>query len=355
MSSWMSKNYEKAAVGGAAVAALGLAFLGWAKVGGVAEDFSSPTKGEGNNDPAVAEAPQVAKAASSLVRKLAWTRGEVDGRQVDLFTGIPLFVKRDAPEVAVDLLKDPDIHPPIKNTWWIQYRLDPGFGDSPGRDPDGDGFSNLEEFNGKTDPADSASHPSLIDKLKYASDESIQWALRPSYPEAKGCPFTYKDTKNNKNKSPTGTSVAPGDVFFATGEPAAAGKRFKFIKLETVKEMNKAINLEQDVTYAVVEDQKPNKMGTPYRIKVAYPEGDVAKWAQFDRSAVLSLEAAGNEGKTETFEENTRFGLPFDNKAKDYLLKKITPDEIEVEHTDPKSGAKTLFKCSKGGFPTKSL
>ncbi len=349
----MSKNYEKAAVGGAAVAALGLAFLGWTQVGGVAEDFSSPTKGEGNNDPAVAVAPQVAKAASSLVRKLAWTRGDADGRQVDLFTGIPLFVKRDAPELAVDLVTDPDIHPPIKNTWWIQYRLDPGFGDSPSRDPDGDGFSNLEEFNAKTDPADPASHPSFIDKLKYGTDESIQWALRPGYPEGGGCPFTYKDTKGGKAKSETGKPVLPDELFFKSKD--STPPRFKLVELKPVKEMNKAINVEQEVIYAVVEDQKPNKKGTTYRLKVAYPEGDVAKWAQFDRSAVLSLEAAGNEGKSQTIEENTRFGLPFESKAKDFLLKKVTPDDIEVEHTDPKSGAKTLFKCSKGGFPTKSL
>ncbi len=351
MSPWLSKNYEKASIGGAIVAALGLAFFGWSKVSSVQEEFNTPTKGDGKNDPAVAGAPLVAKAVSSLARKLSWPQGETEGRPVDLFTGIPLFIHRDAPETAIDLLKGAMIHPPIPNTWWIKYRLDPGLGDSPALDPDGDGFNNLEEFNGSTDPTDEKSHPALIDKLKYETDESIQWALRPGYPEAGNCPFTYRDTKGGKNKTVAGQTVKPGETFFTTGE--FAKNRFKFIELETRKEMNKAINLEQEITFAKVEDLKPNKIGTKYEIKVAYPDGDVDKWAKFDRSAVLSLEAAGNEGKRATIEENTKFGLPLDSAKKDYLLKKVTPDNIEVEYTDPK-GEKTTVNIKKGAFPSKA-
>lgn len=351
MSSWLSKNYEKASIGGAAVAALGLAFLGWSKVGSVQNDFSAVTKGDGNNVPAVADARLVADGTSSFAQKLSWARGETDGRQVDLFTGIPLFIHHDAPDTAVDLIKGKVIHEPIPNTWWIQYRLDPGFADSPSRDPDGEGFSNLEEFEGKTDPTDAKSHPPLIGKLKYEKDESIQWVLRPPYAESGSCPFTYRDDKGGKNKTLTGQSVKPGDLFFAPGEPK---NRFKFIGLETRREMNKAINLEQDTIYAKVEDQKPNKKGLAYEYKVGYPEGDVLKWAKFDRSAVLSLEAAGNEGKRETIEENTQFGLPLDNPKKEYLLKKVTPENIEVEFTDPKTGEKTTVNINKGAFPTKA-
>jgi hypothetical protein len=351
MSSWLSKNYEKASIGGAAVAALGLALLGWSKVGQVKDDFSAVTKGDGYNDPAVAGAPFVAKGMSSFARKLSWARGETDGRQVDLFTGIPLFIHHDAPDTAVDLIKGKVIHEPIPNTWWIQHRLDPGFADSPSLDPDGEGFTNLEEFEGKTDPTDAASHPPLIGKLKYEKDESVQWALRPPYVESGSCPFTYKDTKGGKNKNAAGQAVKPGELFFAAGEPK---NRFKFIGLETRSEMNNAIKMVQENTYAKVEDQKPNKKGMLYEYKVGYPEGDVDKWAKFDRSAVLRLEAAGNEGQLETVEENTLFGLPLDNPKKEYLLKKVTPENIEVEFTDPKTGEKTSVSINKGAFPTKA-
>ena len=45
--SWFSKNYEKAALGGAVAVALGLAYLGWSKFGGVDEDFDASLKGDG--------------------------------------------------------------------------------------------------------------------------------------------------------------------------------------------------------------------------------------------------------------------------------------------------------------------
>lgn len=355
MSPWLSKNYEKAAVGGAAVAALGLALLGWFKVGGVQEDFSAVTKGDGNNDPAVADASLVATATASLARKLAWPQGQTAAsRAVDLFTGIPLFIARDAPDTAVDLLNSPPIHPPILNTWWIEHRLDPGFADSPSRDPDGEGYTNLEEFEGKTDPTDAASHPPLIAKLRYEGDDSLKWCIRPTFPEGQNFSFKYADQKDGalrKNQSGTGVTVKPGEIFFA-GEPMK--NRFKYLGLDKRREMNKAINQQVEVTYALIEDQQANKKGTKYEIP-AFPESRMDDFAKYDRSAVMILEAAGNEGKRETIEENTRFGLPFDSKSKDYLLKKVTPDEIEVEYTDPKSGEKTLYKGSKGAFPTKAL
>lgn len=67
----------------------------------------------------------------------------------------------------------------------------------------------------------------------------------------------------------------------------------------------------------------------------------------------MSLEAAGNEGKTEVIPENTKFGLPFNAKEKNYLLKKVTPEQVEVEYTDPKTGQKTNVTIDKGSFPAK--
>ena len=48
--SWLSTNYEKAALGAAAAAALGLAYFGWAKYNSVEENFSEELKGKGNNN-----------------------------------------------------------------------------------------------------------------------------------------------------------------------------------------------------------------------------------------------------------------------------------------------------------------
>jgi len=345
--SWFSQNYEKAAIGGAAVAALGFVFLGWSKVSSVAEDFNVPTKGTGPNDPSVPSAGLVAKAVSSLGLTRAWTRQEAESRPVDLFTGIPLFIARDQPTKALDPYKSGAIHPPIPNIWWIKNDLDPGFADSPSRDADDDGFTNLEEFLWKTDPKDPKSHPPLIVKLKYQKDESLNWFVRPGYQEGDGFPFQYGDNQGSRNRTKTGAPVHPGELFFSEGPMK---ERFKFLGSDERTEMNNATHTERKVTYAKIEDQLPNKKGKIYEIP-QFPEGDAQKFSKYDRSAVLTLEAVGESGKDETVKENTTFGLPFDSPKKDYLLKKVTPEEVEVEYTDPATGAKKTATIHKGSFP----
>lgn len=345
--SWLSQNYEKAAIGGAAVAALGFVFLGWSKVSSVAKDFNTPTQGSGPDNPAVPSAGLVAKAVSSLGLTRTWARQEAESRPVDLFTGIPLFIAREQPTKAVDLYKSGPIHSPIPNIWWIQHDLDPGFADSPGRDPDEDGFTNLEEFQWKTDPKDAKTHPPLIVKLKYQKDESLNWFVRPGFAEGDAFPFNYGDNQNNNNRTKTGAPVHPGELFFADG---VMKERFKFLGSAVRTEMNNATHTERAVTYAKIEDQLPNKKGEIYEIP-QFPQGDAQKFSKYDRSAVLTLEAVGNEGKDETIKENTSFGLPFDNPKKDYLLKKVTPEEVEVEYTEPATGAKKTTTIHKGGFP----
>jgi hypothetical protein len=353
--SWFSQNYEKAAIGGAAIAALGFALLGWFKVDGVAADFSAIPAGAGNNNPAVANANLVPKAISSLGLARTLSQGDVGGRAVDLFTGIQLFISSAQPDKPLDPYSSAPIHPPIPNRWWIDHDLDPGFADSPSRDADDDGFTNLEEYKGTTDPKDAKAHPPLIAKLKFHADESVKWFIRPGYQEGDKSPFKYGDdggvgaggvlSYKNKTKDP---ALEPGAIFFTDG---VAKNRFKYLGSVRRREMNKAINMEVELTIARIEDQKDNKKGTIYEILHNFPEGDVHKWAQFDRKAVLSLEAIGAEGKNEKIEENTQFGLPFDNPKKDYTLKKITPEGIEVEYADPKTGAKKIASIRKGAFP----
>ena len=348
--SWLSQNYEKAAVGGAAVAALAFVLLGWSKVGSVAEDFNVSTTGTGKNNPAVPGADLVAKAVASLGLNRTWTQAEADGRPVDLFTGIPLFIARSEPGKAVDPYKSPPIHPPIPNIWWIQNGLDPGFADSPSRDADDDGFTNLEEYLGKTDPKDPKSHPPLINKLKYENDDSLNWFVRPVFPDGANFTFQYGDNQAGHNKTKTGVTVKPGELFFADG---VMKNRFKYIGLERRMEMNTATHTDTEVTYAKIEDQLPNKKGVVYEIP-QFVEGNAQKFSKYDRSAVLTLEAIGNEGKRETVKENTSFGLPLDSAKKDYLLKKVTPEEVEVEYTDASTGAKKTVTIHKGSFPEMS-
>lgn len=347
--SWFSKNYEKAALGGAVAIALGLAYMGWSKFGSVETDFNIDLAGKGNNNTAVKDADLIPKAIASLALDRTWERALTGDRPVDLFIGIPLFVPSAAPETTVDpMAKDSTpVHPPIPNIWWLDNRLDPGFADSPARDPDQDGFSNLDEYTAKTDPNDSKVFPSLIAKLMYLRDESLGWVIRPSFGDNGKFPFNYKDTKGAEGKTGAADMIEPGGLFFAK---APMANRFKLLGHEVRKELNRATNVEREVTIVRIEDQRPNKKGIIYEFPSPLSAERMNEHLKWDRTAVFSLEALGLQGKEFKVEEFTSFGLPSDSAKKNYHLKSVTPNEVTVEYTDA-AGEKKSVTITKGSLP----
>lgn len=346
--SWFSTNYEKAALGGAVAVALGLAYLGWSKFGGVEAEFGAVLNGQGNNNTAVKDADLIPKAKTSLTLDRTLTQALSGDRPVDLFTGIPLFVSSAEVEKPIDPMTGDPIHPPIPNLWWIQNRIDPGFADSPKRDPDQDGFSNLEEFNAKTDPNDAKSVPSLIAKLLYVRDDSLGWVIRPTFGDEKGgFPFNFLDTKGATNKTPPGEMITANSLFFPKG---AMSNRFKFLGSEVRKEMNPNINSPRETTYVKIEDQRPNKKGKVYEYPAPMSPDRVNEYLQYDRSAIFSLEALGLNGKEFKVEENTAFAIPPSGAKKDYFVKTITPESVVVEYTTP-TGEKKTVDIKKGNMP----
>ncbi len=345
--SWISKNYEKTALGGAVALACGLALLGWTKFSGVHEDFGPSPKPGDKHDTGVAGAELIPRAQQSLKLDHSWVQAIEDERPVDLFTGIALFVHKNNPDVPVDPIKDSPIHPPIPNKWWLDNRIDPGFGDSPACDPDADGFTNLEEFNAKTDPNNANSYPSLLAKLMFVKEEKLTWVVRPGFAEGNNFPFVYEDSKRRVNRTPAGAALAPDTLFFPN-EPIK--NRFKYLGKEVRREMNKNTNSEEQVTYARIEDQRANKKGVIYMIPEALSENRKNDFAQFDRTAVLSLEALGKSGAEFKVEENTAFALPPDAPKKDYLLKKVSAGSVTLEYTDSQGSRKTV-EVPKGGLP----
>ena len=344
--SWISENYEKAALGVGALAAIGLAFIGYQKLNSVAEEFSSEPIGSGSNDPSVKSSDVVATAKSSFQLKREWVKGEDDGRAIDLFTGVPLFVNKNDLTTPVDLNGKgvAPVHAPIPNSWWIDNRIDPGFGDSLQRDEDEDGFVNLAEFEAKTDPNDKRSYPPLITKLSFTGDEAIEWVLRPGFEADGGFTFEYSDTKGNNARAGAANIIKPGEMFFAEG---AVKNRFKLIGSEKVKEVNEKINVELEITMVEIEDQRTNKKGQIYKIPAAFRKAEAAKYSKFDRTAIFSLEALGLDGEEFKVEENTEFALPPTAASKAYKVIAITKENVTVEVKD-KDGKIESFEISKG-------
>jgi len=349
--SWLQKNYEKAILGGAALCAVGLAFGGWRALSRVDADFVNNTRGSGGSDTSVASADEVTKALASLRLERSWDRRILEDRPVNLFVSIPLFVTSSAPERPVDLMKDEPVHPPIPNIWWLENRIDPGYEDSPDRDPDGDGFTNLEEFLAGTNPNDPKSHPPLIAKLKYVGDETLTWAVRPGFPEGEGGAstntFRYLDSLRRNNNTGAGNPISPGGMFFSA-DPGM--NRFKFLRHEQREIFNARIDMNETRIFALIEDQRPNKKGTVYELPAPLSEVMTPEYQQYDRTAILSLEAIGLSGQEFKVEEFTAFSLPPDAAEKNLMLKTVTPDEIVVEYTDAEGNSASVT-IQKGSLP----
>ncbi|MDX1679793.1 MAG: Amuc_1099 family pilus-like system protein [Akkermansiaceae bacterium] len=345
--SWFSSHYDKALLGAAGLITLALLYFGWSQIQSADEDFSAQLKGKGKESIAVQGAERVDFALQSMDLDHGWRQGNDDGRMVNLFTGIPLFIQRDTGR-AIDLLDGPQVHPPIDNDFWIEYGVDPGFADSPSRDPDSDGFSNLEEFLAKTSPVDSEDHPPLIHKLRFVREEKLSWRLKPSYLGQEGAvPITYFDSQGGRNRASAADPVEPGQLFFDAG---AAQGRFKYLGHKDIEEENPAVGIVAEVTLVQIEDQKANKAGKVYEIPAPLKRADFDEHTYHDRSAVLVLEAIGAEGQEMLIEENTRFSLPALGGKNEYHLLSVGPQSIVVEY--PKEdGERATVEIQRGAMP----
>lgn len=99
--------------------------------------------------------------------------------------------------------------------------------------------------------------------------------------------------------------------------------------------MNERLKYESDVTFAVIEDQRPNKKGTLYEFQAPLSDQLFKENLKFDRTAIFSLEALGMSGKEFKVEEKTSFALPPENEKKDYFTKEVTPEAVTIEYTTP--------------------
>jgi hypothetical protein len=98
-------------------------------------------------------------AAEKLHQPPQWTFGGRSG----LFVPEKHFIGSNGLPAT---LQTTQVHPPVPNEWLEQFGLPIADADVLTQDPDGDGFTNLEEWEGHTNPIDKNSHPDYLTKLK---------------------------------------------------------------------------------------------------------------------------------------------------------------------------------------------
>lgn len=329
--SWLSENYEKAAIGGAAVIALAFGAVIFKNKGAMSNAFDLEPVKE-NKDTSVPGLKGIERAKASLGLSHEIHPLDDGGRRLDLFTGIPLFARKGELDKPIDLLKSGQVHEGIDNEWWLKFKLDPGFANSPDLDPDEDGFSNREEYNDKTDPTEFGSHPDPIAKLKVMDVKTTLVYVKPSDFGGKQAMFKIQDARRRDRNRMDGTKppIKPGDNIEFTGE--LMKKRFQYLDQFQKDDENGFPK-----QFWRLRDLQPNKMGKEYTLNQRGEPGII------DSTVEFKLNALKQGGSPFKIPENTRFSLPFDEKAekKPYLLKKVDLEksEVEVEYTD-KAGQK---------------
>lgn len=164
-------NYEKIILTISALVAIAVAaWLVFESQG--FEESLSLTQARSQNDLNAPNSKAVAEATEAIKKKYSWVSPKRNGKPVPLNKSVLLVMKGG--QLFDLLLPEPKFREPMTNVFLIgDSAKNPPESPLPGvfspnigeLDADDDGFSNLEEFNAKTDPRDPAKMPPLTSKL----------------------------------------------------------------------------------------------------------------------------------------------------------------------------------------------
>ncbi len=245
---WLREHYDRALLGAASLGLLVVATMLILRALGFPEEFSAlqtpPTRSTAI--PAV-DLAQPAAAKERLNAKADWEGRRVDnGREIPLFVSVPYIAKVETRDGApVETLIDPVrstemLHPPVPNVWLLKNRLpllDPRVLTD---DPDGDGFTNLDEFIGQTDPNAKDSHPPYPTKLFLK--QFIQRPFRLVFSARVGETLQINTLDLD---APT--------QFLKVGD-AIKGTKFRVVDFKPVEKVDVSVGIRRDVSEVTVEN-----------------------------------------------------------------------------------------------------
>ncbi|HWL54228.1 MAG TPA: Amuc_1099 family pilus-like system protein [Chthoniobacteraceae bacterium] len=134
------------------------------------------------------------------------------------------------------------IHPPVPNEWLLEHNLDLLDSNILNEDPDGDGFTVLDEFNAKTDPQDKASRPPYWTKLRLKQALLRRFRLKFA---------AYVDDSFQINT----LDLRQPSQFLKLGE-TIGGTKFKLLSFEKKTVTNENTGSEQDISELTVQNEE---------------------------------------------------------------------------------------------------
>ncbi len=161
-------------------------------------------------------------------------------------------------------LQNTQVHPPVPNDWFEQFGLPIAEGDVLDQDPDGDGFTNLDEWQGSTNPTDKNSHPDYLTKLHLVS--ATEEPFRFIFSSRVGGTFAI----NTIDQSESTQFLKIGDTIHGT--------RFKVVKF-VEKHARNQYGTNLDVSELVLEYEETKEQLTLVKEKIATSPQSVATFA----------------------------------------------------------------------------
>lgn len=168
---WIRAHYERGAVLAAAVFLLVCAIFICLSTGSFKDRFATLQNAPApNNKIPEGGAPALAHTMHRLQTPPQWTFSGRSG----LFVPEKHFIGANGEPAT---LQNTMLHPPVPNEWIEEFGLPITDGDVLTQDADGDGFTNLEEWSGHTNPIEKESHPPYTSMLKLKSFTQEQFPL----------------------------------------------------------------------------------------------------------------------------------------------------------------------------------
>jgi len=242
-------NYDKVLLTLAAIAALGVSGTLYYLKSGFGESLVQPKVAAQKNF-GIIPVEEVSSAIKRLQQPFEWTAPIRQNKPVPLNKSVTVVLK--GTELFDLFVENPPLRPPMTNSFLRDHNLDylsPNVGDL---DPDGDGFTNLEEFNGRTDPMDPKSHPPVTQHLYFKGRVQNDYLL---VLQSSTMPLQVKRLK----PEPSGSQfidVIPKEFGYEKG---ATTLRFSAEKFEPKMLKDPATGGDKDVSELTVLDKATNE------------------------------------------------------------------------------------------------
>jgi len=247
---WIKRNYDQFFLGLVALLLLVLSGFLISSAIGFQQIFEG-IRGQviHHNEIPPVDLSSLQQAADAAANPGKW---ELKSDEGSLFVSIPYIAAGDS--LIDPRTSDKPLHPPVPNRWIIDNKLDILDNNVLNEDPDGDGFTNLDEWKGlkgdgsdSTNPNDPKSHPPYYTKLRLA--QYIKQPFRLLFNAYDGDinkPETLTFQINTVDVNQPSQFVKIGDII--------NGTKFKVIKFEHKVETDPATGSTRDVSELTVQN-----------------------------------------------------------------------------------------------------